>query len=265
MPRSELELIVAARDGDAGALEELLALHEHKVFRFALRMCGNEEDAKDTLQETMLAAFRGFVGFRGGAQLSTWLYQVARSSCLKSRRKSAGEPSQLEGMDASTSISSTGILPDMRAHASEIGEALHAAILALPEQLRETVILRDVEGLDGEEAARVLGIELSALKSRLHRGRAELRKHLSVLLESATDTAPCPDLARELREFAAADIDRATCAGIERHLAACPQCAESCVQLGRSASLCSAIPGDQVPRAVRLSVRQALLAALRAG
>ena len=265
MARTEAELIAAARKGDAGAVEELLALHEHKVFRFALRMCGNEEDAKETLQETMLAAFRGLGGFRGEAQLSTWLYQVARGYCLKSRRKSAGEPAQLDGMEAASSVSSPDTAPDMRAHAREIGDALQAAILALPEQLRETVILRDVEGLDGEEAARVLGIELPALKSRLHRGRAQLREHLGVLLDPAAGAAPCPDLAREMREYSAADIDRATCTGIERHLAACPRCAEGCVQLGKSASLCCSIPGEEVPKAVRASVRQALLAALRAG
>lgn len=265
MPRTEPELIVAAREGDAAAMEELLALHEHRVFRFALRMCGNEEDAKEILQETMLAAFRGFGGFRGEAHLSTWLYQVARGYCLKARRKSVGEPAQLDELEAAGSVSTSDTAPDMRAHAREIGDALQAAIVALPARLRETVILRDVEGLEGEEAARVLGIELPALKSRLHRGRAELRKHLGVLLDPAAGAAPCAELAREMREYSAADIDRATCTGIERHLAACPRCAERCVQLGKSASLCCSIPGEEVPRAVRASVRQALLAALRAG
>ena len=265
MARTEAELIVAAREGDAGAVEELLALHEHKVFRFGLRMCGNEEEAREVLQETMLAAFRGLSGFRGEARLSTWLYQVARGYCIKGRRKDAGEPAQHEALEAAGAIAAPEAGPDLTAHAREIGEALHAAILALPEPLREAVILRDVEELDGEEAARVLGLELPALKSRLHRGRVELRKHLAVLLEPLAGASPCPELAREMRDYSGADIDRATCAGIERHLAACPRCAESCVQLGKSASLCCSLPGDEVPRAVKASVRQALLAALRAG
>ena len=65
-------------------------------------------------------------------------------------------------------------------------------------------------------------------------------------------------------QLAGYHIDRTTCAGIERHLAACPRCAQSCVQLGKSASLCRKLPGDEVPRSVRTAVRQALLAALRA-
>ena len=263
--RTESELMAAARGSEPAAIEELLALHEKQVFRFGLRMCGNEEDAKDVLQQTMLAAFRGFSGFRGEARLSTWLYQVARGYCTKVRRKSAGEPGHLDELGAASSIASADAAPDLRTHAREIGEALNAAILALPTQLREVVILRDVEQLEGEEAAKVLGIELGALKSRLHRGRAELRENLAVLLDESAGGVPCADLAREMRAYSSADIDRATCAGIERHLAVCPRCAAGSVQLGKSASLCCSIPGSEVPRAVQVSVRHALLTALRGG
>jgi RNA polymerase sigma-70 factor (ECF subfamily) len=265
MQRSERELIEAARGGDGEAVDELLALHERKLFRFGMRMCGNEQDAREVLQETMLAAFRGMSGFRGEARLSTWLYQIARGYCVKLRRRSSGEPAEMDGLNAASNVAAEAEPSDLRTHAREIGEALHAAILALPESLREAVVLRDVEELDGEEAAKVLGIELSALKTRLHRGRAELRKHLAILLDpSGAIATPCPELAREMREFSAADIDRATCAGIERHLAACPRCAAGCVQLGQSASLCCSMPDEELPKAVRTSVRQALLATLRA-
>ena len=264
MPRTETELLDAARLGDAEATDALLASHEQRLYRFGLRMCGNEDDAREVLQETMLAAFRGFPGFRGEARLSTWLYQIARSYCVKSRRRLVGEPAAMEGLESASGVASEAEPADLGAHAREIGEAVHAAILALPESLREAVVLRDVEELDGEEAAKVLGIELAALKSRLHRGRAELRKHLAVLLDPPEGVAtPCADLAREMREFSSADIDRATCTGIERHLAACPRCAKTCLQLGQSASLCCSMPGEEVPRAVRASVRHALMSALR--
>ena len=263
MTRTEPELIEAARAGDTDAADELLSQHEQKLFRFGLRMCGNEDDAREVLQETMLAAFRSFPGFRGEARLSTWLYQIARGYCLKTRRRSVGEPAELDGLESASGVPSEAEPADLRTHAREIGEALHAAILALPQSLREAVVLRDVEELEGEEAAKVLGIELAALKSRLHRGRAELRKHLAVLLEpSSAEATACADLAREMRDFSSADIDRATCTGIQRHLAACSRCAERCVQLGQSASLCCSMPGEEIPRAVRASVRQALLSAL---
>jgi len=263
MQRSDDELIEAARAGDASATDELLAAHEQKLYRFSLRMCGDEDAAREVLQETMLAAFRGLAGFRGEAKLSTWLYQIARGYCVKTRRLAVGEPASLEGLESASAVEAPLQSTDLRTHSREIGEALHAAILALPEPLREAVVLRDVEELDGDEAAKVLGIELAALKSRLHRGRAELRLHLAVLLEpSSASSSPCPELARELRQFSTDDIDRATCSGIERHLAACSRCAENCVQLGKSASLCCSMPGDEVPRAVRASVRHAMMSAL---
>src|SRR5512138_3354295 len=81
--QNERDLLEKARTGDVRAVDELLALHERQVFRYGLRMCGNEEDARDVLQETLLAAFRNVKDFRGDAQLSTWLYQIARSFCVR--------------------------------------------------------------------------------------------------------------------------------------------------------------------------------------
>ena len=145
-------------------------------------------------------------------------------------------------------------------HARQMGEVLQAAILALPEGYRETLILRDVEGLSAEEAAKVVGIEVRALKSRLHRARMQLREHLSTLLgeEAAAGGQGCPELAQELSEYAAQDIDQATCVRIEDHLGRCPRCAEACESLKRTVSLCRRIPGDAVPAPVRAAVRQAL-------
>src|SRR5947209_2885021 len=97
--QADKALLQRARSGDTGAVDEILARHERQVFRFWLRMCGNEEDARDVLQETLLAAFQNLHDFRGDAQLSTWLYQIARSYCLKSRRRGAGEPERTEPLD----------------------------------------------------------------------------------------------------------------------------------------------------------------------
>lgn len=258
-------LLAAAHQGDQKALDELLSRHEKQVYRFGLRMCGNEDDARDVLQETLLAAFRGIGEFRGDARLSTWLFQIARSFCSKSRRRAAGEPARLEELDApeARAVASEEEAPDARAHAAEIGRVLQTALALLPEQSREVVVLRDVEGLPAEEAAQILGVEVGALKSRLHRARLELRGRLTELLEENVPGAPpCPELAAELAAYAGADIDQATCAAVEAHLGRCPTCSRSCEQLKRTVSLCQALPGDRVPvpvqRAVRLALRGAL-------
>jgi RNA polymerase sigma-70 factor (ECF subfamily) len=249
----------AVRKGDRGALEELLARYEASIYRFGLRMCGNEEAAREVLQETLLAAFRNLPGFRGDAAISTWLFQIARSFCIKERRgERPTEP--LEGR-AGERLSESSPAPDARVHAHEIGAALAAAIGALPPDFREALVLRDVEGLSAEEAAAIVGVEVGALKSRLHRARAQLRTELAALLGDAeVGPAPCPELAQELTAYAAAEIDQAACVRIEDHLARCSRCAGACDTLKRTVSLCRRIPGGEVPAPVRAAVRHAIRA-----
>ncbi len=184
MPADERDLLAAARAGDPRSIDSLLGRHERQIFRFGLRMCGNEEDAREVLQETLLAAFRGLREFRGQAQLSTWLYQIARSFCQKRHRRGTGEPVQTVSLDQAEvrAIPTASADPHAKAQAREIAELLQAAILSLPESHRELLVLRDVEGLSAEEAAEVVGIQVGALKSRLHRARMELRQRLVTLL-----------------------------------------------------------------------------------
>jgi RNA polymerase sigma-70 factor, ECF subfamily len=176
----ELQLLKQARQGNAAALDELLARHQKQVLRFGLQMCGNEDDAREVLQETLLAAFRKLHHFRGEARLSTWLYQIARSFCAKTRRRSAGEPARTEPLERTeaASLPSETAAPDESTHAREMAALLQSALLSLPEAYREVIVLRDVEGLSAEEAAKVLGVAVGALKSRLHRARAGLRQQL---------------------------------------------------------------------------------------
>jgi RNA polymerase sigma-70 factor (ECF subfamily) len=258
--RSDEELLAAVKGGDASATEELLARHEREIYRFGLRMCGNEEDARDVLQETLLAAFRNLSGFRGDARLSTWLYQIARSFCIKQRRPHSDVRAEPIEPRVAHQVPSGEAGADERVHARQIGELLSAEIAKLPDGYREALVLRDVEGLSAEEAAAVAGVEVGALKSRLHRARLELRAHLAERLgeRAVGGPPPCAELAQELSAYADADVDQATCTKIEEHLARCPRCAGACEALKRTVSLCRRIPGDEVPPAVRAAVRQAL-------
>ena len=251
MLETDAALLAAAREGDRRAIDELLERYEERIYRFGLRMCGDEESAREVLQETLIAAFRNLPGFRGEASLSTWLYQIARSFCIKERRGARPTtPLDVGLVDAAPS-------PDDQAHARQIGEALSAAIAALPAEQREVLVLRDVEGLSAEEAATVVGIEVGALKSRLHRARMALRSKLAGVVSAGPE--PCPELADELAAYAASEIDQATCVKIEEHLASCPRCTGACDALKRTVSMCKSIPGDVVPAPVRAAVRGAIL------
>lgn len=247
-------LIAAAQAGDRPAVEELLARYQERIYRFGLRMCGDEDAAREVLQETMLAAFRNLPGFRGQASLSTWLYQIARSFCIKARRGTR-PASQLE-----PDLPDAAPAPDLQVHARQVGQALAAAIGELPSEQREVLVLRDVEGLSAQQAAEVIGIEVGALKSRLHRARMALREKLAGVM--TTGPEPCPELAHELSAYAASEIDQATCVKIEDHLKTCARCAGACDALQRSVSMCKSIPGDAVPASVVSAVRGAILDAI---
>jgi RNA polymerase sigma-70 factor (ECF subfamily) len=191
-----------------------------------------------------------------------------RRYCLRSRRRTLREPERVEPLEKpeAAAVPSDQAQPDAEAHAREIGKLLQSTILTLSEPLREVLILRDVEGLSAEDAAHLIGIEVGALKSRLHRARMELRQKLVHLLGrhgELASAAPCPDLAEELAAYAAEEIDQATCARIEEHLKRCTRCAAACDTLQRTVSFCRQVPGGEVPAPVRAAVRAALLGTRR--
>ena len=99
MSDNDEALVAAARDGDRRALERLLDRHQAAVYRFGMKMCREPEDAKDVLQETLFAAARTLPEFRGASSVSTWLYTIARSFCIKKRRTSKFAPERIESID----------------------------------------------------------------------------------------------------------------------------------------------------------------------
>src|SRR5689334_11245834 len=197
------DLLERARAGDRVALEKLLERHQAQVYRFGMKMCRDPEDAKDVLQDTLLAMARGVRDFRGASSISTWLYTVARSFCIKKRRRSKFAPAEDRSLD-------TDVAPEARSLADpaksadevlagrRVEQALEQAIDALEPMYREVLILRDVEGLTAPEVAEVLGVSVQAVKSRLHRARLSVRAHVAPLLEIPGDSsvAPgtCPDV-----------------------------------------------------------------------
>lgn len=173
-------LIDASRGGDRRALEKLLEKHQGAVYRFGMKMCGEPEDAKDVLQETLFAAARNLPDFRGASSISTWLYTIARSFCVKKRRTSKFAPARIESLEAQADASAE--LPDPRgtpeedAASRQMREVLNAAIAELDPMYREVLVLRDVEGLQAAEVAEVMGLSVEAVKSRLHRARVAVRQ-----------------------------------------------------------------------------------------
>jgi RNA polymerase sigma-70 factor (ECF subfamily) len=169
------------RAGDARAFEELVAVHQHRVFGVALRMLDNAAEAEEIAQETFLRAHGSLAGFRGDAKLSTWLYAIVSRLCLN-RLASADRRVVRPGEEALLRVADAGGGPDANAERGELEAALHRAIADLPEERRLVVILRDLEGLAYDEIARALGLEPGTVRSRLHRARMDLKEKMERFL-----------------------------------------------------------------------------------
>jgi RNA polymerase sigma-70 factor (ECF subfamily) len=263
--RSDGELVAAARGGDRAALEALLARHQPRVYRFGLKMCRDPEAAKDILQETLLAAARNMKEFRGASSVSTWLYTIARSFCIKQRRRSKFAPVEEESLDASldaTEVPHPGRGAEESLAGRQLERALEEAIASLEPMYREVLVLRDVEGLTAPEVAEVMGLTVEAVKSRLHRARLAVREqvapHFRPEDERPAGDGPCPDVLDLFSRHLEGEISGDVCARMEDHLSRCPRCRSRCDSLRATLVLCKNSPAPAVPQPVQASVRAAL-------
>jgi RNA polymerase sigma-70 factor, ECF subfamily len=264
---SDEELISAARKGDREAMGKLLERHQARVYRFGMRMCRGEEDAKDVLQETLLAAARTLPDFRGASSLSTWLYTIARSFCIKRRRRSKFAPEVEESLDvgeparAVLQLPDPGRGPDEALDGRRVEAALEAAIGALEPKYREVLVLRDVEGLSAVEVGEVMGLSVEAVKSRLHRARMAVRERVAPVLAEGPALMPgsaCRDVVEIFSRHLEGEIDSNVCAELEGHLLECAACRSRCDSLRATLGLCRSAGAAPVPKDVEASVRAAL-------
>jgi RNA polymerase sigma-70 factor, ECF subfamily len=265
MAQDEAELLERARSGQPAALEQLLERHQAQIYRFGLRMCRDSRDAEDVLQDTLLTVARGVRDFRGSSSISTWLYSIARSFCVRKRRKSKFAPKESEASldGAAQNVPDPGGTAEDALASKQVERALEQAIEALEPMYREVLLLRDVEGLTAAEVARVTGVSVQAVKSRLHRARLAVRAHIAPLLGVPTDlpAAPgtCPDVLALFSSHLEGQISADVCAEMERHVEACPRCKGACDSLKRTLALChAAAPTVQIPAEVQASVKVAL-------
>jgi RNA polymerase sigma-70 factor (ECF subfamily) len=181
----ETTLVALAQQGDQVALAQLVETHQQRIYNVALRMCGNPQDAEETLQETFLSAIEALPRFEGRSQLSTWLYRIASNACLMRKRRESKDPTMLVETDEDGGdplpryFVDWSYRPDDILLDRELQDFLEQAILALPETLRIVFIWRELEGLSTAETAEAVGISESATKVRLHRARLQLRELLS--------------------------------------------------------------------------------------
>jgi RNA polymerase sigma-70 factor (ECF subfamily) len=190
----EATLIAQLRAGDEAAFEQVVRAYGGRLLAVARRIVDSEEDARDVVQDAFLNAFRALDRFEGNAKLSTWLHRIVVNAALMKLRTRKRKPEQsietllpafLDDGHHEERFQSWDEPVDKLMERAENRELVRKQIDALPEGYRTVLVLRDIEGLDTEETAKVLGLSVNAAKIRLHRARQALRTLLAPHFRSA--------------------------------------------------------------------------------
>ncbi len=188
---SERELILKTRAGDRDAFNELVKIHQGRIFCAVYRLLRNYEDAADITQDAFICAYQAIKGFRLRCSFYTWLYRIAlnlsyhrlRSSeyRIKLKTKSLDEPTERDNGQIFQTTVAPPVNPCQELITKEQVELIYEGLATLPQKFYQAVILHDLEGLSYKEIAQVQNCSLGTVMSRLYRGRIRLAKKLKIL------------------------------------------------------------------------------------
>lgn len=190
----EKAFLQALQAGDESAYEKLVRAETPRMLAVARRYLPDESDARDAVQEAFLSAFRAIGDFQGGSRISTWLHRIVVNAALmklRSRRRKPEEP--IDDLLPRWRPDGHPVTPaepwaaQRRLERGELRKLVQAGIERLPGSYREVLLLRDIEELDTQETAEMLGISTGAVKTRLHRARQALREQLDPVLRQRAE------------------------------------------------------------------------------
>jgi RNA polymerase sigma factor (sigma-70 family) len=239
-PPDLMALLQAARHDDAGARDALLAGLLPVIRGHARLLCHAGEDAEDAAQEAMLLVHRHLDSLTSDEALIPWVWTLTRSACQRLRRR---RRVSTEGGDRLDDVEDDGLSPEDLAQLQDRARRVRAAIASLPPGDRSVLVLRDLQGLDGTEAARRLGLSLEALKSRLHRARQHLRQALLTLPAPRADHDLCLQVSLHLE----GDLREADCEALQAALARDPALLAECEAIRQMLGLCRQSPWEAGP------------------
>ncbi len=253
-------------------MERALGLLQQTAFSFSMKVCGHREDAEDTAQETLLRTVPELPQFESPEALAVWLYKVARSRCLMSRRRSKFAPKQSLSLDdllpdraeleALTASHETG--PEQQLLREENREELQRAVLKIPPDYRMVLVLHDMEELSTDEVARITGLRPGTVRVRLHRARVFLRNQLARKVKGTAPaaktatTSRCKRLFALLSDYLDQEIDPSLCHHLEGHLGDCSPCKAYLASLEETVRRCRRHCTEEIKSKVRAQVRELL-------
>ncbi len=268
--------------GDTNSLEEALALLQNTIFSFSMKVCGQRQDAEDTMQEVLLRSVPNLPKFDSPKALMVWLYKVAKTRCLMSRRRSKFAPKD--------SLSLEELMPDRRELENLSGVAtgtpettlmrrenakrLREAVQKLPPDYRLILVLHDMEELSDADIAEITGLRLGTIRVRLHRARLFVRKELAkqdhhrvgrqiarpdAELPARPRERRCKEMFAELSNYLDEELDDSLCQELEKHIDGCEPCKAFLSSLEKSIEQCRTAPNELPDRSVTAKLRRELL------
>jgi RNA polymerase sigma-70 factor (ECF subfamily) len=284
--RPEIEQVVQLiQRKDSKSLEEALALLQKTVFSFSMKVCGQRQDAEDTMQEVLLKSVPNLPKFDNPKALMVWLYKVAKNRCLMSRRKSKFAPredlSLEELMPGRRELQKLSGSPDGTPETSllrrENAKRLREAVQRLPAEYRLILVLHDMEELSDGDVAEITGLRLGTIRVRLHRARLFVRKELAKQgqhriprhtakppgenrLSAQPHQRRCKEMFAELSNYLDDELDDSLCEELEKHMDGCEPCKAFLSSLEMSIQQCRVAPNESPDPRVAARLRRDLMA-----
>lgn len=260
--RPEIEQVVElVRRKDPESIEQALALLQNAVFSFSMKVCRQRQDAEDTMQEVLLKSVANLPKFDSPKALMVWLYKVAKTRCLMSRRKSKFAPKEALSLEA--------LMPDRQELQKLSGDAeptpetslmrrenakrLRDAIQQLPPDYRLILVLHDMEELSDDDIAEITGLRPGTIRVRLHRARLFVRKALAkpdrqgvrseakeraAVVQLHPHERNCKQMFSELSNYLDEELDDSLCAEMEKHIQGCEPCKAFLASLAETIQTC---------------------------
>jgi RNA polymerase sigma-70 factor, ECF subfamily len=276
--RAEIEKVVQLiQRKDPKSLEEALALLQNTVFSFSMKVCGQRQDAEDTMQEVLLKSVSNLQKFDSPKALVVWLYKVAKNHCLMSRRKSKFAPKEALSLEQlmpdrrelESLSGNSGGTPETTLMRREGGKRLRDAVQKLPPDYRLILVLHDMEELSDSDISEITGLRPGTIRVRLHRARLFVRKELARnnrghphrasskpggTMVPSSQPAPagqphprrCKEIFAELSSYLDDELDDSLCEELEKHMEGCEPCIAFLANLEKSVEQCRHAP-DELP------------------
>jgi RNA polymerase sigma-70 factor (ECF subfamily) len=284
--RPEIEQVVQLiQRKDSKSLEEALTLLQKTVFSFSMKVCGQRQDAEDTMQEVLLKSVPNLPKFDSPKALMVWLYKVAKNHCLMSRRKSKFAPKadlSLEELmpdrrELQKLSGSSDRTPETSLLRRENAKRLREAVQRLPAEYRLILVLHDMEELSDGDVAEITGLRLGTIRMRLHRARLFVRKELAkqdqhrmrrqmaipsdkMHLSAHPGQRRCKEMFAELSNYLDDELDDSLCEELEKHMDGCEPCKAFLSSLEKSIQECRTAPNESPDPRIAARLRRELMA-----